>query len=83
MIDQKSQQQQLAAWGYGTLVQRELTRDALLAKEPGLTPEQAGQAIPAWFQRQGLKTQIEVQRCWWPSSYPWRRPALCGFSWSV
>ena len=34
MIDQKSQQQ-LAAWGYGTLVQRELTRDALLAKEPG------------------------------------------------
>ena len=62
MIDQKSQQQ-LAAWGYGTLVQRELTRDALLAKEPGLTPEQAEQAIPAWLQRQGLKTQAEAQ-CW-------------------
>ena len=66
MIDQKSQQQ-LAAWGYGTLVQRELTRDALLAKEPGLTPEQAEQAIPAWLQRQGLKTQAEAQR--WIQSY--------------
>lgn len=66
MIDQKSQQQ-LAAWGYGALVQRELTRDALLAKEPGLTPEQQEQAIPIWLQRQGLKTQAEAQR--WIQSY--------------
>ena len=66
MIDQKSPQL-LAAWGYGSLVQRELTRDVLLAKEPGLTPEQQEQAIPMWLQRQGLKTQAEAQR--WIQSY--------------
>ena len=66
MIDQKSQQQ-LAAWGYGSLVQRELTRDSLLEKEPELTPEQQEQAIPALFRRQGLKTQAEAQR--WVQSY--------------
>ncbi|MFZ9559422.1 MAG: peptidylprolyl isomerase [Vulcanococcus sp.] len=59
--------QQLAAWGYGALVQRELTRDRLLADQPELTPEQQEMAIPALLQRHKLKTQAEVQR--WVLSY--------------
>ena len=59
--------QQLGAWGYGGLVQRELTRDKLLAEQPPLTPEQEEQAIPLLFQRYKLTTQPEVQR--WVLSY--------------
>ena len=59
--------QQLGAWGYGGLVQRELTRDKLLADQPPLTLEQQEQAIPLLFQRYKLKTQAEVQR--WVLSY--------------
>ena len=59
--------QHLGAWGYGGLVQRELTRDKLLAEQPPLTPEQEEQAIPLLFQRYKLTTQPEVQR--WVLSY--------------
>ena len=59
--------QQLAAWGYGGLVQREVTRDRLLADQPPLTQEQASQAIQLLFQRYKLNTQIEVQR--WMLAY--------------
>ncbi|MBW0166190.1 MAG: peptidyl-prolyl cis-trans isomerase [Vulcanococcus sp.] len=59
--------QQLAGWGYGGLVQRELTRDRLLAGEPPLAPEQKDLAVPLLFQRYKLKTQLEVQR--WMVSY--------------
>ena len=59
--------QQLAAWGYGGLVQREVTRDRLLADQPPLTQEQASQAVQLLFQRYKLNTQMEVQR--WMLAY--------------
>ena len=59
--------QQLAGWGYGGLVQREMTRDRLLADQPPLTPEQKEQALPQLFQRYKLKTQLEVER--WMLAY--------------
>jgi len=54
--------QQLAAWGYGSLVARESLRDQLLNGRPPLTPEQQEQAVPLFLACHKLTTQAAVQR---------------------
>ena len=54
--------QQLAAWGYGSLVARESLRDQLLNGRPALTPEQQEQAVPLFLAFHKLTTQAAVQR---------------------
>jgi len=53
--------QQLAAWGYSSLVSRESLKDSLLKDRPALTPEQAEQAIPLFLSFHKLTTQAAVQ----------------------
>jgi len=53
---------QLAAWGYGSLLERESLKESLLKDRPPLTPEQEEQAIPLFLAFHRLTTQAAVQR---------------------
>ena len=54
--------QQLASWGFSTLVQRETLKDQLLNDRPALTPEQQEQAIPLFLHHLKLTTEAAAQR---------------------
>lgn len=76
-MDQSSLSQ-LAAWGYGSLIRRELTRDRLLKDQPDLSPEEREQAVPLLFQRYKLKSQAEVER--WLLAYGLSETDLTAFA---